>query len=187
MIRYNKFKSMILLLGFLLLTGYTGTDCLAETENGEWIKDEVGWWYAYPDGSYARNTWLTENGKCYFLRSNGYMVAGWKKISGKWYYFYPAMMEGPDSIDGKWYFFEPGSGAMATGRWCKLTFYYQDGSRGVDWYYANADGTLVSGWKRIGGKWYYFDPDVCYMYADGTWEINDKSYSFNASGVCTNP
>ena len=167
--------------------------CYIFDSNGVWRENGVrGWtkvgntWRYKKNGSYVKG-WVKDSESWYYFGSNYNLVTGWKKISGKWYYFYPAMMEGPDSIDGKWYFFEPGSGAMATGRWCKLPFYYQDGSRGVDWYYANADGTLASGWKKLGGKWYYFDPEVCYMYADGTWEINGKSYSFNASGVCTNP
>lgn len=193
MIRYNKFYSLILLLGFLLLTGYTGTDCLAETENGEWIKDEVGWWYAYPDGRYARNTWLTENGKCYFLRSNGYMAAGWKKISGKWYYFGSdgAMRTGWKKITGNWYFFNE-DGAMQTG-WLNLGdkryLLTSDGTMRTGWHFTNhrnyyfdpVSGAMKTGWMKENDNWYYFREDGTRV--DCLWRIDGTVYYFDKNGV----
>lgn len=30
----------------------------AANPEGSWKKDSIGWWWEYPDGSYATNTWL---------------------------------------------------------------------------------------------------------------------------------
>ena len=57
--------------------------------------------------------------------------------------------------DKGYYVFDQ-NGALSTGGWVKNTDIWGD-----HWYYANADGTPVNGWKTIGGKRYYFvDSDV---------------------------
>lgn len=103
----------------------------------------------------------------HFTDGTGLADTGWKKISGKWYHFdevgYAAQSEW-QSIDGYWYAFDS-SCAMRTG-WFKEV---------GNWYYlrpaANTPGTGPQG----------------SMLANGTWTINGKSYTFNASGVCLNP
>ena len=35
------------------------------------------------------NSWLTINGKTYFVNASGIMVEGWYQIEGNYYYFYP--------------------------------------------------------------------------------------------------
>ena len=65
------------------------------------------------------------------------------------------------------------------GGWIKRDDYY--------WYYANKGGSLVKGWKKIKGKWYYFDANGgYYMYRNGTYKISQKSYKFDKNGVCKN-
>ena len=50
------------------------------------------------------------------------------------------------------------------------------------WYYADTDGSLIHGWKKIDGKWYYFEPDSGEM-VTGFWGIGNDDYFFNESGV----
>ncbi len=60
---------------------------------------------------------------------------------------------------------------------------------GSAWYYFDADGYMHTGWLNDGGKWYYLESKVgstAGTMFTGTHEINGKSYSFDASGVCTN-
>ena len=64
------------------------------------------------------------------------------------------------------------------GGWIKGSYDYK--------YYANKGGSLVKGWKKISGKWYYFDTKGFNMYSNGTYKINQKSYKFDKNGVCTN-
>ena len=60
------------------------------------------------------------------------------------------------SQDGTWYYFQSGSYAAATG-WQKL---------GGNWFYLNPDypkhGAMMTGWQNIDGKSYYF-------YSNGYW------------------
>jgi glucan-binding YG repeat protein len=121
----------------------------------------------------------------YYVSSGGALTVGWKKIGGKWYYFdtYDCEMENdewPRTINNKGYYFRS-NGVMQgeSGGWIKRDSYY--------WYYANKGGSLVTGWKKLNGKWYYFDASGAYnMYRGGTYKINQKSYTFNDNGVCKN-
>lgn len=137
---------------------------------------------------YDENSW-------YYAGSDGVMYgAGWKKIGGKWYYFSgwdsspgtvksgePSMEE----INGVYYAFDA-SGALSRGGWLDMSYSYEldDGSSHTvqRWAYANADGTCATGWKKLGGKWYYFDPDYPDM-ATISREIDGKYYLFNKSGA----
>lgn len=153
------------------------------TSASNWRRSGSRMWYQKDDGTYAVG-WLALDGEYYYFDTNGYMVIGWKKISGKWYYFDPNKPSmawgGYTEINGKYYFFND-SGAMAAGGWVKHTYIY-DMVQYTDWFYANSDGSLITGWKQIGSNWYYFDP--C-MYADGSYEINGTYYEFDSSGAWT--
>ena len=46
---------------------------------------------------------------------------------------------------------------------------------------------MIAGkWLELDGKWYYLDADGV-MLANTSRKIGGKVYSFNSSGVCTNP
>lgn len=52
---------------------------------------------------------------------------------------------------------------------------------GFAWsYYADRDGKLVKGWKKIRGYWYYFDSN--YEYVTGVQTIDGKQYLFDTDG-----
>lgn len=75
------------------------------TSANQWIKDNVGWWYRFADGSYPTNGWLLINNVWYCFDHVGYMRTGWIESSGLWYYCHPesgAMMTNT-TIDGKYY------------------------------------------------------------------------------------
>lgn len=50
-----------------------------------------------------------------------------------------------------------------------------------NWYYWTNEG-IVSGWKEIGGKWYYFGSGNI-MYQSGWKEIGGKKYYFYEDGA----
>lgn len=93
-----------------------------ESLTGKWIKNNVGWWYQYSNGTWPYSCWKKLNNKWYWFDKNGYAVTGWHKIDGKWYYFKNssegeecAMAEnGFRIIGGKWYGFAK-SGALMYG------------------------------------------------------------------------
>ena len=89
--------------------------------NGEWVKEEKGWWYKRQDGSYPKSTWGYEayNGKSYwyYFLDSGYMATGWVDLNGSKYYLFPGsdgwmgrMLTGWQWIDGYCYYFGTDSG-----------------------------------------------------------------------------
>ena len=143
-----------------------------EAATGTWKKDKIGYWYSYPNGLYARNEWIKDKNRWYYLNEKGYMQTGWKKLSGKWYYFAGngAMQTGWKKLSGKWYYFA-GNGAMQTG-WKKLS---------GKWYYFAGSGVMQTGWKKLSGEWYYFT-ELGEMVTG--WIIIDKEqYYFDNDGV----
>nr|WP_298479950.1 cell wall-binding protein [uncultured Oribacterium sp.] len=84
--------------------------------NGEWVKDEKGWWYKRQDGSYPKSTWGYEayNGQSYwyYFLDSGYMATGWVDLNGSKYYLFPGsdgwmgrMLTGWQWVDGYCYYF----------------------------------------------------------------------------------
>ncbi len=141
-----------------------------------WIKDEGEWYYLESSGA-MKTGWLLYNGDWYYLQSDGAMKTGWLQYNGSWYYFqgYGAMKTGWLQYNGSWYYFQD-SGAMKTG------WLLYNGT----WYYLNASGSMKTGWLLYNGKWYYFESSGA-MLANTSRKIGNKTYNFDANGVCTNP
>ena len=61
----------------------------SQAANG-WQQNDSGQWNYYRNGESVKG-WLSEDQKWYWLdKVTGMMFAGgWKRIDGKWYYFYP--------------------------------------------------------------------------------------------------
>lgn len=53
---------------------------------GQWKRDDRGWWYQNPDGSYPKNNWQYIHSNWYFFDANGYMKTGWIDWNHKLYY-----------------------------------------------------------------------------------------------------
>ncbi len=58
----------------------------ADVKRGKWIRDAIGWWYRFNDGTYPKSAWLQDDGKWYYFDDRGYMATGWVEYGGKWYY-----------------------------------------------------------------------------------------------------
>lgn len=127
-----------------------------EEAEPKWKRNDTGWWWEHPDGSYPKEEWEKIDGTWYYFDGSGYLLEDkWKKHSdGKWYYLDPsgAMVTGWKKIGGKWYYFDS-EGAMKTG-WVK----YKD-----VWYYLDAkNGDMVSNafiQSADGSGWYYLKSD----------------------------
>ena len=180
--------------------GKTYTD--AVPYNGDyipgWIKNSTGWWYRNADGSWPADCtidlpwsagvstfcfdkrgymvigWRKIEGKWYYFDENGAMVTGWRKINGKWYYLSKwekgAMVNGWQKLDGKTYYFDA-SGAMVTD-WQKI-----DGR----WYYFSAGGAMQIGWITWKGSWFYLDPTDGHMHT-GWLDYKNKRCYLDGSG-----
>ena len=104
---------------------------------GKWHKSAKGWWYGYPDGSYENS--------------------GWKKISGKWYYFDKAgYMASNEWRDGYWINRNGTQTYKYRARWEKWEYGYKDEDY-IRMRYCDSSGWRAeNGWQKIDGKWYFF-------------------------------
>jgi len=130
----KRFLAVFLMLA-ILLTGLTVT---ANAATAGWKKDGDVWTYVKADGTLAENEWI--------------------KDGGKWYYFIgTAMAQNEVFVDSKTekFYAADATGAMISNLWFEEKETYGDVTY-TYWYYAGANGELVSGWKQIDGVWYYF-------------------------------
>ena len=158
---------------------YVGADgyCVTNT----WKKDSKGWCYLNASGRMATNQWIKDSqGWCY-VGADGYCVTNtWKKDSKGWCYLNASgrMLTNSWVRDSVGWCYVGADGYAVTNCWKK-------DSKG--WCYLNANSSMTkSAWVKDGGKWYYLDGNG-YMVANKTLKIGNKTYKFNASGVCTNP
>ena len=171
----------------------SGVDQIDEAKAGAWVKDAVGWWYRYEDGSYPASMNAQIDGATYRFDARGYMVTGWALEGGQWFYHGAsgAQVAGWANVNGTWYYLDPASGAMATG-WVFVsgTWYYLGASGAmvtgwayVDgaWYYFTPSGAMAIGWLHEGGSWYYLDPATGAM-VTGSQQVNGVAYTFGPDG-----
>lgn len=171
----------------------SGVDQIDEAKAGAWVKDAVGWWYRYEDGSYPASMSAQIDGATYRFDARGYMVTGWAFDGGQWFYHGAsgAQVAGWANVNGTWYYLDPASGVMATG-WVFVsgTWYYLGASGAmatgwayVDgaWYYLAPSGAMAIGWLHEGGSWYYLDPATGVM-VTGSQQVNGVAYTFGPDG-----
>ena len=171
----------------------SGVDQIDEAKAGAWVKDAVGWWYRYEDGSYPASMSAQIDGVTYRFDARGYMVTGWAFDGGQWFYHGAsgAQVAGWANVNGTWYYLDPASGVMATG-WVFVsgTWYYLGASGAmatgwayVDgaWYYLAPSGAMAIGWLHEGGSWYYLDPATGAM-VTGSQQVNGVAYTFGPDG-----
>ena len=118
-------------------------------------------------------TWNADGSKSYF-GADGKARTGFQKIGGKTYYFDPKTFKSvkwEQKIDGKWYYFN-GKYQMVTG-WVTWN---ADKSKS----YFDANGRALTGFQKLGGKTYYFNPANAHSVR---WEqrINGADYYFNGN------
>lgn len=56
-------------------------------------------------------------------------------------------------------------------------------TRYSDWYYAKSSGALASGWEKINGQWYYFEPGSFYMHSNEVFWDGYHAYYLSESGA----
>lgn len=123
--------------------------------------DQPGWYDA--DLSPNETSWR-------YIDSSGRAATGWKMIGGKYYYFdeYNGYMYSGMIMDG-YYLDYDGAWVNAPG-WHNVSPYPESWEAYV---YVDASGHVATGWKMIGGKWYYFDDFDGTMYSNS---IHDGYY-----------
>lgn len=172
-------------------------------ENGKvlkksWLYDKDQKVYCYLDENGLRVTgWFKDNDKWYLMSDKGAMLTGWQYTAGKWY-----LLGTDGAMKTGWYKEETDnsqSNSDAASTTGAETSSSSDSSGTKDtsladkntaattsaktenWYYLNADGTMLTGWLKDGERWYYFK-------SNGTmqtgWLIYQNSkYYFDETGV----
>ncbi len=147
-----------------------------------WQQITNTWYYFESDGRMAVNKWV---GNCY-LRGDGTMATGWTKIGNDWYYMQSngSKLTGWQTITNTRYNFGS-DGRMLTNQWVGNCYLRGDGTMatgwtkiGSNWYYMDGNGKKLTGWQEITKTWYYFESDGhmvtnkwvgnCYLRGDGT-------------------
>lgn len=120
------------------------------TGYSHWEQAENGWKLIYADGTTAAGNHIQQE--------DGTFVDQilWEKINGCWYAFNPNGLLATgwvyDYQLAKWYFVSERSG-MISG-WCEASL------DGYQYYLDPATGAMITGWKKIGDKWYYLNDRV---------------------------
>ncbi len=119
--------------------------------------------------------------------------AGWKQVGDKWQYIDESgsIVKGEEEfINGKWYQFD-NQGWMVTGWWRGSHVIDTSGARAACWKYYNASGDMARvTWKKLNGKWYYFDTDGemvengwRWVPVSDDWDGEWEYYYFDKSGA----
>ena len=149
-----------------------------------WVKDGNTWYYIYPDGTMRRNGWEKVSNKWYYFDASGAMKTGWITVNGQTYYLDSTngdMKVGwVKTSDGQWYYLNPNPAAGTEGAMYKNQWLVSGGQT----YFLKDTGAMATGWLKIDGKFYYFNPnegstkgamlkntriDSFYLGADGAW------------------
>ena len=130
--------------------------------DGAWTTNATGRAFKKPDGTLARNEWVSILGFSYYFNANGNPATGNLTLDGMVYsftskgklYAASAAPQLPDTKvgwrleDGAYYYYDA-NGNRVTNSWQKFMGTY---------YYLGSDGALVAdAWVAYGGKYYYFD------------------------------
>ncbi|EIF6296494.1 cell wall-binding protein [Clostridium perfringens] len=153
--------------------------------------DNSGAWVTNP----GWHSWQDEGNKtCWaYINNDGSLAEVWKEINNKWYYFYKENKVMAKGAVKEWdyktnkpyiqhFFNEDGSWDASEG-W--KSFKNLEYSPDLQWAYVESNGRLASGWKKLGGQWYYFDEGTGIMVTEKRY-IDGKLYDFNSNGTLKN-
>ena len=170
-----------------------------------WQKINGDWYYFNPETHemYSGYVYVEESGSFFFFDDTGIMQTGWQRPflaegNEDWYYFNDSGRPHTGWVNdfGEWSYYD--QGCMAHGLWYvkndELFYFNSEGIMQTGWVkcedgyyrYFGSDGrAILSGWKKLGKNWYYFDESG--RMAIGYCLINGKVYQFDSNGVCLNP
>lgn len=132
--------------------GYTAKDTAGNTITRGFAQSEAGIWYYFQAGKMVKNTFVTYQGKIYFLGGDGAMCTNWVQFKGDTAVTFN-WAEYPDVAAA---FDVDAIGTDDIAPFEAKTVY------ATLWCYFNEDGTMVTdAWVQDCGLWYYMDGPFC--------------------------
>ena len=170
--------------------GFTGSaiqPSITLKHNGRALQRGVDYDVSYSNNVYLGEATITVRGKGDYLGErrhafrivSGSVLVGprntWSTVDGKTYYYGDdcRAVKWSQWIDSSWYYFN-GACQMQTG-WVKWA---ADGS----WSYFDKRGQALRDWQKLGGAWYYLNPDAMKM-ATGWQKVGGSWYYLKSSGA----
>lgn len=136
-------------------------------------KIDSRYYYFSSSGAAVKNYWLQSGNQYRYFDKNGMMLTGWQTIGSGRYYFNPKTgyaKTGLQKINNYYYWFSN------TGIMFKKGF-LKDSKTGKIRYFASS-GAMLTGWRTVGKKRYYFDTKTG-LSAGGHTKIGGKYYYFD--------
>ena len=120
--------------------------------------------------------WIYDEGHWYYLQKSGGFDARINSLTvGEpvrgWAKDYSLLYDEEEIKAAPWYYLDPETGTMQTG-WKQL---------GNKWYYLRSSGTMATGWYQEGSTWYYLDEPNGDM-KTGWQYLGNKWYYLRSSG-----
>lgn len=175
-----------------------------------WLHKGNKWYYFTKAGKVIKNKWIVSSKKYYYAGSTGaLLVNGRRKVGNDYYAFSKrgVRLYGSRKFNGKYYYFGNKSGKMLTKTWVSINkkkyYYGADGARAYNswvgryyvgsngtrltktWQdnrYLGSDGKAVSGLKKIGSYYYYFNTKTYVKITGTTMVIDGTTYQFDSKG-----
>lgn len=173
-----------------------------------WMQQGNDWYYFNQQKGYLYKDikLISVSGKIYIFGRDGKRCKGWCEHQGQTYFIGSGgyALQGMYRIGKNYYYFHAKSGYLYKNRLVKMTngyIYYFDKNgirfnKGfknirtdgkINTYYFLGNGKAVKGWRRINGKWYFFDEKERTMVKNKTIKTSDGTvYRFDSKGVCLN-
>ncbi len=155
----------------------------------KWIVSGSKRYYASKKGSLYKDCIVKIGEDKFGFDISGAMVTGMHEFNGKTYYFLKAnghmVANALVSVDGKKYYFKP-NGVRGTNVWVNGYFIGEEGhnltSTWVGDRYVGADGKRLTGFQKVDGSYYYFDPETGDRLENESREIDGVTYLFGSDG-----
>lgn len=125
--------------------------------------------------------WASEDGSWVYYDSDGYRVTyEWRRGNDNlWRYLDGSGRMAVSSWVDEYYYVDE-NGIMVSGKWMELDTSPNGRTDGIYWYYFNDSGkAMMDGWKKISGKWYYFDEEGMMQ----TGWVDDNMYFAGSDGA----
>ena len=151
---------------------------------GEWLRDKGAWYYLAPktesiktSGVMTRNCQKYIGSSIFSFSSSGAMKTGWQKEKNNWYYYDSNGVRTLGSwllYKGYWYYLAPEADSVSTSG---VMEHGKERNIGNNTYRFRTDGAMYQGWFHAKEGWYYYKPSGAKVLS-GFEKIGNKYYYF---------